>query len=95
MYVNLSQVYFSASETPRRCFSHGNHLPMFFIYPQLFEDKNIRVDIAEDRRGNDRGRGRGGRGGFDNRGGGGGYRGGRGGYEQNGGYQDRRGKQSA
>ena len=68
---------------------------MFFIYPQLFEDKNIRVDIAEDRRGNDRGRGRGGRGGFDNRGGGGGYRGGRGGYEQNGGYQDRRGKQSA
>jgi len=59
----------------------------------LFEDKNIRVDIAEDRRGNDRGRGRGGRGGFDR----GGFRGGRGGgFEQNGGgrdggYQDRRG----
>lgn len=53
------------------------------------------MDIAEDRRGNDRGRGRGGRGGFDNhRGGGfGGGRGGRGGFDQNGrDNYDRRGK---
>ncbi|CAC5383855.1 EIF4H [Mytilus coruscus] len=54
----------------------------------LFEDRNLRVDIAESRdRGKDRGRGRGGQGGFrgGNRGGG---RGGRGGMD-GGGWNDR------
>lgn len=55
----------------------------------LFEDRNLRVDIAESRdRGKDRGRGRGGQGGFrgGNRGGG---RGGRGGMDGGGGWNDR------
>ena len=44
-----------------------------FLYLQLFEDKNIRVDIADGKRNNQRGGGRGGggggRGGWEDRGG--------------------------